>query len=102
MREVSSTEFAKNFGRYREIAQREPIALTSHGRAAGYFMSAVEFEELQRYKALARHSFATVDLPREKKDRYEDGFLPPKLFQQIVARFQAVWSTGQSRLVPRD
>ncbi len=66
MREVPASEFARNFGQYREIAQREPVVVTSHGRATGYFVSAVEFEELQRYKALARQSFATADLPADK------------------------------------
>ena len=28
---ISATEFAKNFGRYKEAAQREPIAITSYG-----------------------------------------------------------------------
>ena len=32
---VTSTEFAKNFGRYREAAQREPVAITSHGSNIG-------------------------------------------------------------------
>ena len=50
MREVSATEFARNFGQYREIVQREPVAVTSHGRTTGYFVSPVEYEELQRYK----------------------------------------------------
>jgi len=36
------------------------------------------------------------------EDRYDYGFLPPKLFRQIVVRFQAAWSAGQSRLIPRD
>ncbi len=40
-------------------------------------------------------------LPRTR-DRYAYGFLPPKLFRQIVERFQAVWSAGRSHLVPRD
>ena len=66
MREVPATEFARNFGHYREIAQREPVAVTSHGRATGYFVSAVEFEELQRIKALARRSRAVVDMTREE------------------------------------
>ncbi|MFA5120388.1 type II toxin-antitoxin system Phd/YefM family antitoxin [Zavarzinia sp.] len=78
MREVPSSEFAKNFGRYREIAQREPIAVTSHGRATGYFVSAAEFEELQRYKSLARHSFATADLPREKAEAIAAGRMSPE------------------------
>lgn len=62
MREVPATEFTRNFGAYREIAQREPVAVTSHGRPTGYFISAVEFEELQRIKTAAQRSRAVVDL----------------------------------------
>jgi PHD/YefM family antitoxin component YafN of YafNO toxin-antitoxin module len=66
MREVPATEFTRNFGRYREIAQREPVAVTSHGRATGYFISAVAFEEMERLKASVRRSRAVVDMtPRE-------------------------------------
>jgi len=62
MREIPATEFTRNFGQYREIAQREPLAVTSHGRTTGYFISAAEFEELQRIKATARKSRAITDL----------------------------------------
>ena len=64
MRAVPATEFTRNFGQYREIAQREPIAVTSHGRATGYFISAVEYEEMQRLKALSGRSRAVTDLTR--------------------------------------
>ena len=47
---VTATEFAKNFGKYREIAQREPVAVSSHGRVSGYFISGVEFEEYLRVR----------------------------------------------------
>ena len=73
MREVPATEFARNFGQYREIAQREPVAVTSHGRAMGYFISAVEFQELQRLKALARRSRAVADLSKEEIDQMTAG-----------------------------
>ncbi|CAN7470583.1 type II toxin-antitoxin system Phd/YefM family antitoxin [Rhizobium sp. LjRoot254] len=66
MREVPTTEFTRNFGLYREIVQREPVAVTSHGRATGYFVSSVEFEELQRYKNIVRQSFATADLSSDE------------------------------------
>jgi prevent-host-death family protein len=66
MREVPATEFTRNFGQYREIAQREPVAVTSHGRATGYFVSAVEFEEMQRIKAYARRSRAVVDMTKQE------------------------------------
>lgn len=73
MREVPATEFARNFGQYREIAQREPVAVTSHGRAMGYFISVIEFEEMQRLKAYARRSRAVVDLSRDEIDQMTAG-----------------------------
>ncbi|WP_192181772.1 type II toxin-antitoxin system prevent-host-death family antitoxin [Mesorhizobium amorphae] len=73
MREVPATEFARNFGRYREIVQREPVAVMSHGRPTGYFVSAVEYEDLQRYKNLVRQSFATKDLQHEEVEAIASG-----------------------------
>jgi prevent-host-death family protein len=73
MREVPATEFTRNFGRYREIAQREPVAVTSHGRATGYFVSAVEFEEMQRLKTESRRSRAVADLSREEIEEMTSG-----------------------------
>ena len=73
MREVPATEFARNFGRYREIVQREPVAVMSHGRPTGYFVSAVEYEDLQRYKNLARQSFATKDLTLDEIEMINNG-----------------------------
>ena len=66
MREVTATEFTRNFGPYREIAQREPVAVTNHGRVTGYFVSAFEFEELQRIKASAQRSRAVADMSAEE------------------------------------
>jgi len=78
MRQVPATEFTRNFGLYREIVQREPVAVTSHGRATGYFVSAVEFEDLQRLKAMAQQSFATADLSKEEVDEIAAGRMSPE------------------------
>jgi prevent-host-death family protein len=78
MREVPATEFARNFGQYREIAQREPIAVTSHGRATGYFVSAVEYEEMLRLKAIARRSRAVADMTKEEIEQMEAGRMDPE------------------------
>jgi predicted nucleotidyltransferase len=51
MTEIQATEFVRNFSRYREIAQREPVAVRAHDRITGYFVSAIEFEQLQALKA---------------------------------------------------
>lgn len=78
MREVPATEFTRNFGQYREIAQREPIAVTSHGRATGYFVSAVEYEELQRLKASGRRSRAVADMTKEEIEQMAAGRMSPE------------------------
>lgn len=60
---VTATEFAKNFGRYREEAQRAPVAITSHGRTTGYFLSPHEFAELERLRAYERRAYRIDELP---------------------------------------
>ena len=78
MREVPATEFTRNFGQYREIAQREPVAVTSHGRATGYFVSAVEFEEMQRLKAYIRRSRAVVDMTKDEIEQMAASRMAPE------------------------
>jgi PHD/YefM family antitoxin component YafN of YafNO toxin-antitoxin module len=58
---IPASEFTRNFGRYQMLAQREAIAVTSHGRTTGYFIAAADYEAFERFKA-SRRSFATVDL----------------------------------------
>jgi len=77
MSAVTATEFAKSFGRYKEEAQREPIAITSHGRVSGYFISAREFEELQRLRAFERRVHRISDLPAEIADAIEGSKMSP-------------------------
>lgn len=62
---VPASEFTRNFGRYRMQAQREAVAVSSHGSITGYFIAPDEYEEFQRYKQ-RRRSFATADLSDEK------------------------------------
>ena len=62
---VPASEFTRNFGRYRMRAQREAVAVSSHGQITGYFVGPEEYEEFRRH-CENRRSFATVDLPPEK------------------------------------
>ena len=78
MREVSATEFARNFGPYREMAQREPIAVTSHGRITGYFVSAIEFESLQRLKTTTQRSRSVAELSAAEIDEMTKGRMAPE------------------------
>jgi hypothetical protein len=65
MQAVPATEFTRNFGRYRMLAQKGAIPVTSHGQITGYFVPPDEYEEFERFRA-QWHSFATVDLTEDK------------------------------------
>ncbi len=77
MIEVPASEFAKHFGRYRDIAQRESVAITSHGRTTGYFMSEHEYSEYQRLKALARRVYHVSELPDETIAAFRSAEMDP-------------------------
>jgi hypothetical protein len=62
---IPASEFIRNFGRYRMLAQREAVAVSSHGSITGYFVAPDEYEEFRRFKQ-RRRSFATAELPDEK------------------------------------
>ncbi len=62
MVEVPATEFVKNFGQYKERAQREIIAVTSHGRTSGYFLSEHEYLLLTAH---SRRAYPISELPEK-------------------------------------
>ncbi len=62
---VPSSEFSKNFGRYREAAQREPVAVTSHDRVTGYFVSSADYEAYLQMKARIPKTYAVHELSEE-------------------------------------
>jgi hypothetical protein len=62
---VPASEFTRNFGRYRMRAQRDAVAVSSHGRITGYFVGPDEYEEFKRFQQ-SRRSFATAELSEEK------------------------------------
>lgn len=45
---VTSTEFQQNIGRYQDLAQREPVAVTRNGRPHTVLMSAAFFEMVMK------------------------------------------------------
>jgi hypothetical protein len=62
---IPASEFTRNFGRYRMLAQREAVAVSSHGSITGYFVAPDEYEEFRRFKQ-RRRSFATGELSDER------------------------------------
>lgn len=85
---VPASEFTRNFGRYRMLAQRNAVAVSSHGSITGYFVAPDEYEEFQRFKQ-QRRSFATAELSddrvkaigasrMDKRHAHLDAMLDPK------------------------
>lgn len=58
---VPAAEFTRNFGRYRMLAQKAAVPVTSHGQITGYFVPADEYEKFQRFQS-RRRSFAAGEL----------------------------------------
>jgi PHD/YefM family antitoxin component YafN of YafNO toxin-antitoxin module len=47
---VSSTEFSRNFAKYKEVSQREPVGVLLHGRLSGVLISSRDYEEYLNLK----------------------------------------------------
>lgn len=62
MIKVTASEFAKNFGEYREAVHTEPVAITSHGRTTAYLVSPEQFGAIA---LTSRQAMWTKDLPEE-------------------------------------
>lgn len=62
---VSSSEFTRNFGRYRMQAQRQAVAVSCHGYVIGYFIGPDDYEKFKRFRDQRRNS-ATEELSEEK------------------------------------
>ena len=63
MVKVTSTEFCRNFGRFQDMAQREPVAVTSHGRTTAYLISAESYEIFEAIRASMRQHLRAGALP---------------------------------------
>ena len=65
-RDVSATDFARNFALYREeaIAERV-IRVTSHGRVIGAYLSAAEAAHYEKLKRREQQSLVVGELPSD-------------------------------------
>ncbi len=50
MKTVTASLFQKNFGQFKELAQREPVAITSNGRESVVLISASEYAALSKLR----------------------------------------------------
>ena len=61
MAKVTSAQLQKQFGTYSEIAQREPVTITNHGRDSLVLLSAAAYARLKSFgHALVGH-YRTIE-----------------------------------------
>jgi hypothetical protein len=58
-------------------AQREPVAVSSHGQITGYFIGPDEYEEFKRFRK-SRRSFATAELTDERVEAIRLSRMDPR------------------------
>ncbi len=67
---VSSAQFQKQFGQFRDLAQQEPVKVTSHGRDSVVLLSAAEYLKLKQNVQAEKEESTTVT--KEFKDEVAD------------------------------
>ena len=73
---VTAAELQKNFGRYRDLVQREPVTITHHGRESVVMIAA---EDYHRLKALdTRETGFVWDLPDEDVEALRKAEVDPE------------------------
>jgi hypothetical protein len=77
--EVSATQFAKSFGQFEARAVRQPVAVTSHRRITGFYISVEDFAHYQRLREQERKVYRIDELPESawsaiKEVQYPSGF----------------------------
>jgi prevent-host-death family protein len=68
MLEVPATEVAKRFSRYRQAAQREPVAVTHHSRTTEVLISKADYDEYMRLKVRATRALKVERLEAGEAD----------------------------------
>ena len=60
---ITALEFQRNFGRYRETAQREAVSVTNHGRESVVLISSQEYRRLmaRERRAVLASEFSAAD-----------------------------------------
>ncbi len=63
---LTSAEAQNNFGKLLDTAQREPVAITRHGRTAAYMISQREMDDVEAARERRRQAVADLEAWREQ------------------------------------
>ena len=75
MARATAQEFQRHIGRYQDLALREPVEITRHGRSHLVLLSADEFRRLKRGN---RRAYAAAELSEEIVGRIAKSRMAPR------------------------
>lgn len=67
---ITAGDLQKQFGRYRDMALREPVSVTHHGRESLVMLSADEYKRLKSFDD--RKAYYAWELPEDIVDALEN------------------------------
>jgi prevent-host-death family protein len=59
---IKASEFQRRVGEFSDIARREPVTVTRHGRASLVLLSAEDYERLKQIEERATRAIKLADL----------------------------------------
>jgi prevent-host-death family protein len=65
MRTTNATEFQKRVGEFSDIARREPVTVTRHGRPSLVLLSAEDYQRLKQIEERSTKAIKTTELRQE-------------------------------------
>jgi len=77
---ITAAELQKQFGRYREMAIKEPVSVTHHGRESLVILSAEEYKRLKSFDD--RRAVYPRELPADLAEALESAE-PPEFSKQF-------------------
>ena len=68
---VPASEFQKKFGRYKELAQKEPVIITSYDRESVVLISADEYKAYQAVREKEATPLYASEIPEDELAEFE-------------------------------
>ena len=62
---INASEFQKRVGEFTDIARREAVTVTRHGRPSVVVLSAEDYERMKQIEERATKAISVRNLPRE-------------------------------------
>jgi len=68
MTTTNASDFQKRLGEFADMARREPVMITRHGRPSLVLLAAEDYERLRVIEERSTKAIRTADLPTETID----------------------------------